>query len=71
MKEKRSRVRCTRPGEARELGGEPIARLLPEAALPRPCRDSLGGDPRQEGAPLRVLQVQFPGAWGPALAWEE
>lgn len=42
------RARCARPGEVRELGGEPIARLLPEAALPRPRRDSLGGDPRRE-----------------------
>lgn len=56
-----------RPGKAREPGGEPIARLLPGTALPRPRRDSLGGDPRREGAPRLVLQVQFPGALGPAV----
>lgn len=48
---KRSRVWGRRTDSAQELGGEPIARLLPGAAPPRPRWDSLGEDRRREGAP--------------------
>lgn len=44
-------VQGSRPGAAGELGGKPISRLLPGPPCPAPCRDSLGGDPRLEGAP--------------------
>lgn len=67
---KRSTVPGRRPGAARELGGLPIAGLLPGAALPRPRRDSLGGDPWREGAPPGAPGA-FPESLGAAVAWEE
>lgn len=39
----------SRPGAARELGGEPISRLLPGAALPRPAPGQPGRGPAAGG----------------------
>lgn len=41
--EKGSRVQRTRPGETKELGGEPIARLLPESLCPASARTAWAG----------------------------
>lgn len=46
---KRPRVQDSRPGTARELGGEPISRLLPGAALPRPAPGQPGRGPAAGG----------------------